>query len=101
MGAYISKIKQCFNAKPLACHFYMKSKILVDFHIFISVPLSFVLVKHQTKASKQGVRIRFFSGASIEDLFSYLKPLLQRVPKEMDLQVSANTSINEGNFNQI
>ena len=32
--------KQCYNAKPSAFYFYVKTKILVDFHTSISVPLS-------------------------------------------------------------
>ena len=31
--------KQCYNAEPSAYYFYVKRKILVDFHICISVPL--------------------------------------------------------------
>ena len=39
-GVYIWKIKQHYNAKPSAYHFYVKTKILLDFHICINVPLS-------------------------------------------------------------
>ena len=39
MGAYISKSKRCYNAKPSAYYFYMKTKISLDFHICIGVPL--------------------------------------------------------------
>ena len=38
-GACISKRKQCYNAKPSEYYFYLKTKILVDFHICINVPL--------------------------------------------------------------
>ena len=38
---YVSKSKQCYNAKPLAYYFYVKTKLLVDFHICIGVPLSY------------------------------------------------------------
>ena len=38
-GAYISKSKQRYNAKPSAYYFYMRAKILSDFCICISVPL--------------------------------------------------------------
>ena len=34
------KSKHCYNAKPSAYHFYVKTKILVDLHICISVPLN-------------------------------------------------------------
>ena len=38
-SAYISKTKHCNNGKPSAYCFYVKTKMLVDFHIYISVPL--------------------------------------------------------------
>ena len=38
-GAYISKSKRCCNAKPSAYYFYMKTKMLLNFYICISVPL--------------------------------------------------------------
>ena len=38
--AYISKSKQCYNAKPSAYYFYLKAKIYLDFYICISVSLS-------------------------------------------------------------
>ena len=39
-GAFILKSKQYYNAKPLAYCFYVKTKILIDFDICISVPLN-------------------------------------------------------------
>ena len=42
-GVYISKNKQCHNVKPTTYHFYVKTKILVDFHICISVTLKVYL----------------------------------------------------------
>ena len=41
LGAYISKSKRCYNAKPLAYNFHLKTKISVDFHICISVTLMY------------------------------------------------------------
>ena len=41
--------KVCFNVKPLIHYFYVKTRILEDFHIFISVPLSHFVVKHSAK----------------------------------------------------
>ena len=38
-GTYYSKSKRCYNAKLLAYYFYMKTKILLDFHIWIIVSL--------------------------------------------------------------
>ena len=38
---YISKSKRCYNAKPSAYYFYMRKKITLNFHIYISVPLKF------------------------------------------------------------
>ena len=39
-AAYSLKSKQCYNANPLAYCFYVKTKILIDFDIYISVPLN-------------------------------------------------------------
>ena len=36
---YISKSKRCYNVKPSAYCLYVKTKMTVDFHICISVPL--------------------------------------------------------------
>ena len=38
-GAHISESKTCFNLKPSTCYFHMKTKILADFQIYISLPL--------------------------------------------------------------
>ena len=35
MGAYISKSKRCYNAKPLAYYFYMRMNIPLNFCICI------------------------------------------------------------------
>ena len=42
-GAYISESKQYYNAKLPAYFFYVKMKILVDFHVSITVPLEKIL----------------------------------------------------------
>ena len=39
LDAYISKSKQYYNVKPSVYYFYVKTKILEDFHNCISVPL--------------------------------------------------------------
>ena len=41
--AHISKTKRCFNMKPSIYHFHMKTKILADLQICISVPLKHLL----------------------------------------------------------
>ena len=41
--AHNSKIKCCYNAKPSAYYFYLKTKISVDFQICISVHLNHLL----------------------------------------------------------
>ena len=38
--AHISKSKRCFNVKSSTYYFHMKTKILADFQICISVPLT-------------------------------------------------------------
>ena len=65
----ISKIKQCYNAKPSAYYFYVKKKILVDFHTCISVPLSDYKFFYLTSTSKSIQAIHYFF------LFSHVKKL--------------------------
>ena len=38
-GACISKIKHCYNATPFTYYFYVQTKISVDSHNCISIPL--------------------------------------------------------------
>ena len=38
-GAHNSKSKWCYNAKPSAYYFYVKTKVSVDFQICIGAPL--------------------------------------------------------------
>ena len=40
MGEYMSKSKRCYNAKPAAYYFYIRTKIPLIFCICISVPLT-------------------------------------------------------------
>ena len=40
-GEYISKSKRCYNAKPSAYYFYMRTNITLNFCICISIPLMF------------------------------------------------------------
>ena len=35
----VSKSKKCLNVKSPVCYFHMKTKILADFQVCISVPL--------------------------------------------------------------
>ena len=44
-GAYASKSKGCYNAKPLACYFYIRTKIPLNFYICINVPLEEHVIK--------------------------------------------------------
>ena len=37
---YVSKSKRCYNAKPSAYYFCVRTKISLNFRICISVPLS-------------------------------------------------------------
>ena len=55
-GLSISK-KTCYNAKPLAYYIYVKTKILLDFHICISIPLiiSHIIPKKQLHVSRRWV----------------------------------------------
>ena len=41
--AHISKNKRCFNVKSSTYYFHMKTKILTNFQICISVPLTLTL----------------------------------------------------------
>ena len=47
--AHISKSKGCFNLKSSAYYFHMKTKILADFQICVSVPLIFPEIALQWK----------------------------------------------------
>ena len=38
-GVYISESKRYYNVQPLVCYFYVKTKMLANFQICISVPL--------------------------------------------------------------
>ena len=52
LGAYISKSKLSQNANPSLYYFYMNVKILADFRICISVPLTWYhLIKPQKRCS--------------------------------------------------
>ena len=39
---YISKSKRSYNTKPSVYYFYVKTKISLEFYIYISVPLTFL-----------------------------------------------------------
>ena len=44
-GAYVSQSKRYCNAKSLAYCFYVRTKILLNFHVFISGPLQNFVIK--------------------------------------------------------
>ena len=46
-------------------------------------------------SSKQNVKVRFFPGASIVDMYNYLKPLLKKVPGAVILHVGTHNCVNE------
>ena len=50
-NVYISKSKRCYNAKPLAYYFYMRTKISLNFHFCISVPLRAGVDKNRDKTN--------------------------------------------------
>ena len=41
--AYLKKLRRCFNVKSSTYYFHMKTKILLDFQICISVPLRWLV----------------------------------------------------------
>ena len=53
--AHISKSKRCFNVKSSTYYFHVKTKILPDFQIWISVPLNtvwkqvMIITNHMTR----------------------------------------------------
>ena len=49
VNKHISKSKGCFNVKYLTYYFHMKTKILADFQISISVPLKSFLKVHSCR----------------------------------------------------
>ena len=61
LGGISQKNKQFHNVKPSAYHFYMKTKISVEFHICISVPLimrklSQIFVQEKANAYRSALR---------------------------------------------
>ena len=67
-GTYISKSKRCYNAKPSVYYFSLKTKMSVDFHISISVPLNQVwkcstmfLLEHFMISPRRWKTLRFSS----------------------------------------
>ena len=42
-GTHISKSKRCYNAKPSAYYFYMRTNIPLNFCIWIIVPLNYLV----------------------------------------------------------
>ena len=71
---HISKSKMCFNVKSSTYYFHMKTKILADFQICISVPLirsKFTLTNSLLKLTSHGRYIKLFVvSGSIKKLFS-------------------------------
>ena len=53
---YISKSKRSHNAKPAAYYFYVKTKISVEFHISISLPLRNIFLKEKNEQSRDDYR---------------------------------------------
>ena len=43
--AHISKSKRLFNVKPTTYHFHMKTDMLADFQICVSVPFNVFIIK--------------------------------------------------------
>ena len=60
-------LKSCYNAKPLAYYFYVKTKISIDFQICISVPLN--VSELNTDCVKTGNK----RAHSCKNLFSFKK----------------------------
>ena len=46
-GTHISKSKRCYNVKPSACYFYMRTNIPLNFRICIDVPLRLIWLKYE------------------------------------------------------
>ena len=58
------KSKRCFNVKSSAYHFYMKTKILADLQICISVPLSKIKELFVTEIERINAFILFLKTSS-------------------------------------
>ena len=67
LGVHISKSKRCYNAKPSAYYFYVKTKLSVDFRICISVPLrkGYILYFPSTHSMYYGTNSVHFLGSLI------------------------------------
>ena len=58
LHAHISKSKRCFNVKSsTCCHFHMKTEMLADFQICISVPLTETLFFSLEEGISQVVKV--------------------------------------------
>ena len=71
--AYMSKSQRCYNAKRSPYYFYVKTKISVDFHICISVPLNtFDWLKHLKRFNIfRKIYLLLFDGSSAPKTTKY------------------------------
>ena len=71
LGGHISESKGCYNLIPSAHYFHLKTKMLADFQVCISVPLSFLCSKEVTKRTN-GMEINHMMVTCIFQPFSHL-----------------------------
>ena len=57
---HTSKSKRCFNEKSSTYYFYMKTKMLQDFQMWISAPLVSISL-HSQIMRLQGIQTDFFT----------------------------------------
>ena len=61
LTVHISQSKRCFNVKHSTYHFHMKTKILADFQICISVPLGWASKQSEPAKHLRAARHRTVS----------------------------------------
>ena len=47
------------------------------------------------------VKAKIFSGATINDMYDYIKPLLKKCPDNIMLHVGTNNTVNECTINEL
>ena len=69
LAAHNSTCKYCYNAKPSADYFYVKTKISIDFQICISVPLTLFFLSNPVPFNGQSYQKQKGPGTSHQSLF--------------------------------
>ena len=53
------------------------------------------LKKEESQKKIKKVKVKNFAGATIDDMYDYIKPLLKKCPDDIILHVGTNNTVNE------